>query len=203
VEKTYAELGIVLKTEQHKDSGVRCYILTPSGMKTAYAAGALGARAKLKSAIQLFTIAEFTFTGSRITGAHVIQLGFGLSRDINRYYLACSICNTLNQVAAHSDITNQLFYLTARTFEALDGTISAYKIFINFFTKLLCLLGYDIDIPDGDGKLSVLKAAVQSVDNTKIDDIKVDLTAARTFIRLICKSFEDCLDIKIINDYLL
>ena len=185
MQQSVVELGIVLKAEPHKDSNIRCYILTQSGIKTVYATGAQKHNARLKSAVQLFTIAEFTLTGSRLTGAHVLQIGTNIVREINRYYLACSICEVLLQL---KHIDGQVFYLTARTFESLNESTSAYKIFINFFTKLFILLGYDIDIPD-----------FKKADNDKIDTVKLGLADAKRYIKQICESYINHLDIKIPN----
>ena len=185
MQQSIIELGIILKTEPFKDNDVRCYILTPAGIKTVYATGARKATAKLKSAVQLFTIAEFSMMGNKLTGAHVLQIGTNIVRDINRYYLACSVCEVLLQL---KNLDNQVFYLTARTIESLNESTSAYKIFINFFTKLLILLGYDIDIPD-----------FKDTDNDKIDDIKLGLTDAKRYVKMICQSYTEHLDIKIPN----
>ena len=178
------ELGIILKTQRCRESDIKCYILTTSGVKIYTATGAQKQTAKLKSAIQLFTIAEFTTVGTRITGAHVIQLGSPIARDINRYYLACSICETLLNLKNTDD---QIMLLTARTMEHLAHTsISAYKIFINFYTKLLVLLGYDIDISD-----------FKSVDHDQLDNIQIDLTTAKQHIKALLFAYQEHLSIQI------
>ena len=185
MQQSQISLGIVLKSEKYKEADVRCHILTPTGIKVATATGALRSGAKLKSAVQLFTIAEFTFTGTRVTGAHILQLGNPIARDINRYYLACSISEILLQL---KNTGERIFYLSAKTFEALTETVSAYKIFINFYTKLLVLLGYDVDIPD-----------FKNIDNDKIDEVELKLSDARTYIKMLCESFTEHLDIRIPN----
>lgn len=179
------EIGIILKAEPHGDFGICCHVLIPGGLRIGYASGALKPGAKLKSALQIFTIAEFTFSGKRIIGAHVLQLSLPIARDINRYLLACSVCEVLLSL---KNTGEEIFHLSARTFESLTETTSAYKIFINFYTKLLVLLGYDIDIP-----------GFKQIDNDKIDTVPLSLSTAKQQIKLLCECYKKYLDIKIPN----
>jgi len=159
--ETAISLGIVLKAAPHRESDIRLQIFTADGMVTATATGAQKPTAKLKAAAQPFTIAEFEITADRLTGAHVLTHAMPLTREINRYYLACSIAEVLLQIRA---LDAQIFILTARTFEELIETkTSAYKIFIDFFGKLLALLGFDIQlkIPENLGLSDAKKLVMQ------------------------------------------
>jgi len=149
------ELGIILKTDKSKEYDVVCKILTPKSLKTAYAIGVLKPTAKLKNAVQLFSICEFTFAGHKITGANVVQSPMPIAKCMNRYYLASSIAEVILQIQNHDA---EIFTITARALEALTGDTSAYIIFIDYFKKLLFSLGYSVDIQNVDGNLTLSTA---------------------------------------------
>jgi recombinational DNA repair protein (RecF pathway) len=195
---TEVVLGVVLRAERTGDADVRVQILTADGIKTCTATGAAKQGAKMASTIQMFTIAEFSITGSRITGAHVLQLSVNITKEINRYYLACSISETLltlHGLRAGGQIdTASIFLLTARSFETLSETpTSAYKVFVNFFTKLLVLLGYDVEDFERTDKIESFKQAPDA----DIDMIKMSLDTAKKCVAQLVQSYSEHLDIKI------
>ena len=144
MKQTSISLGIILRSTPIGEANLRLHILTAGGLVTATATGAQKPTAKLKSATQIFTVAEFEITASKLTGARVLSSPMPLTKEINRYYLACSIAEVLLQIKNHDA---GIFVQTIRTFENLIETqTSAYKIFIDYFSKLLTLLGYNIEI---------------------------------------------------------
>jgi len=193
MKKTDVTLGIILKSDRHKEFDTRLSVLTPDGLRTFYSIGSQKPSSKLKSSIGLFNIAEFTVIGTKIINVNILQLSLPISKDINRYYLACSISQVLLQIykANQSDDTNpNVFTLTARCFEYLSTTgVSCYKIFIYFYTNLLILLGYDIDIPEFKNQDST------SPKFFDLDYIKIDLPTAKNHIKQLINSYIENLDI--------
>jgi len=140
VKSTEIILGIIIKTDKVKETDVRVKLLTPFGLKTVAAVGALKAAAKLKGAVQLFTIAEFSVMGHRLVGAHVLQSNHNVTKDIKKFYLACAICDVVSQCQGAG------FLLTARALEALDDEAALPRtVFTDYFSKLLVELGYDCE----------------------------------------------------------
>jgi len=174
-------LGIILKTAPHREYDLRLSILTAEGLIIATATGAQKPTAKLKAATQLFTIAEFEVTATRLTGARVLSSPMPLTKEINRYYLACSIAEVLLQIKNHDA---QVFLLTARTYEQLiETTTSAYKIFIDYFSKLLTLLGYDIaiSIPESLG-LAAAKKLVLQINAAYLEHLDISIPCVAQFV---------------------
>jgi len=207
MKQTVVGLGIVLRSDPHRDFDLCVRILTQRGVMVCYAIGARKPTARLRGALQPFTIAEFTTVGTRITGAHAIAIPTNIARDINRYYLACSLVTVLLSIRDHNA---QIFYLTAKTIESLNSTTSCYKIFINFYLKLLLLLGLDIEAtqenspsfmkgcPDRGGVVSTLNQ-FKTTDNDELDTIDLPLSTAKTLVRLIAEHYVTHLDIVIPN----
>ena len=178
---TNIALGIVLTASPHRESDIRLQILTAEGLITATATGAQKPTAKLKGAIQIFTIAEFEITATRLTGARVLSSPMPLTREINRYYLACSIAEVLLHIKNHDP---EVFVLTARTFQELtQTTTSAYKIFIDYFSQLLAILGFDIElqIPDPLG-LAVAKKLVLQINSAFIEYLDISIPCIAQFV---------------------
>lgn len=178
---TLITLGIVLRAAPHRESDVRLQILTAEGIVTATAIGAQKPTAKLKAAAQPFTIAEFEITAARLTGARVLTSPMPLTREINRYYLACSIAKVLLHIK-HTDA--EIFVLTARTFaELIQTTTSAYKIFIDFFGKLLAVLGFDLQltVPENLG-LSAAKKLVLQINAAFCEHLDISIACAERFV---------------------
>jgi len=181
VKPTSIWLGIVLKSTPVGESNLRLCILTASGLVTATATGAQKPTAKLKAAAQIFTIAEFEITSSRLTGARVLYSPMPLAKEINRYYLACSIAEVLLQIKHHDA---QMFVQTVRAFEELIETAtSAYIIFINYFGKLLTLLGYDsqIEVPKNIG-LAAAKKLVLQINAAFIEHLDISIPCIAQFV---------------------
>ena len=189
--QTQVFLGIVIKTAKVKESNMRVHLLTAEGIKVCEGQGATKPTAKLKAALQLFTIAEFCVLGHRITGAHVLSGGMGITREINRYYLASSICEVLNRLHI-SENSGSVFVLTAKALEQLKSTdMSCYKVFINYFTKLLGELGYDIE--DNHKIFNTFK----NTPDDEIDTIKLSLPVAKSCVKHLAQCYLAHLDVEI------
>lgn len=148
MKKTEVINAIIIRADKHKEFDLRLVIFGDQGLRTVYAIGALRPNAKLKGALQLFNLCELTITGVRVTGAVVLQNGADISRDINRYYLACSICETLHRLSRYSDehTTPDVFALASASLGLLaTGEISYSEVFIHFYHNLLLALGYDVE----------------------------------------------------------
>jgi len=141
-------VGAIIKTENIGECDLRVRVLCAQGVRVFTAVGVRKANAKLKSAIQLFTVAEFSVAGHKIVGAHIMQSNHNIAKDIARYYLACAICEVVPQAlsgAGVGDFTN-VFVLTLHAFDRLNCTECGLtrEIFTEYFTALLVELGYDI-----------------------------------------------------------
>ena len=160
MKNTEIVLGIVVKADKVKEADVRVTLLTAEGLKTCTASGALKAGAKLTSAVQLFTIAEFSIIGSKIVGAHVLQSNHNITKDIKKYYLACAICDVVRRCEGAG------FLLTARALERLSDAGTPREIYTEYFTALLQELGFDVE-PDVDINTSFMRHLDIKIPDTK------------------------------------
>lgn len=89
-------------------------------------------------------MAEFTGNGSAITGINVLTAPYGLTKDLNRYYLACGIADAL----LHLEFVEQAPAALVAAVNAINDLAttdkSCYPIFIDFFGTVLHLLGYEL-----------------------------------------------------------
>ena len=155
-------VGLIIQTEKTGDTSVRVKILTQDGLKSFTATGAQKATAKLKGALQMFTLAEFSIIGHKIVGAHVINAHQNIVADIKRYFLACTICEVIAKLQ-HADVFN----LTLAGFDMLSSPdLSTREIFAQYFTELIKILGYDIE-PDQDINSAFLYHLDIKIPNTK------------------------------------
>jgi len=178
---TQITLGIILKSTPIGEANLRLSILTADGLITATATGAQKPTAKLKAATQIFTIAEFETTAGKLTGARVLSSPMPLAKEINRYYLACSIAEVLLQIKNHDP---EIFLHTIRTFQDLTSTTtSAYKIFINFFGELLTMLGLDLslEIPHPLGLAAAKKLVIQ-INAAYLEHLDISIPCVAQFI---------------------
>ena len=162
MKNTEIVLGIVVKTDKVKEHDVRVRLLTATGLKTVTATGATKPNAKLKAAVQLFTIAEFSIIGHKLISAYVLETNHGITKDIARYYLACAICEVVAQVHGAG------FLLTIEALEKLNqgGHGGERPVFAEYFSELLKELGYDVE-SDVDLNTAYAKHLDIKIPNTK------------------------------------
>ena len=150
-------VGIVVRAEKSREADIRVRLLTAEGSRTLTATGALKQGAKLTNAVQLFTLAEFSAVGQKLIGAHVMRTNHEITKDIKKYYLACAICEVVNQLY-HVEHNDNVFLLTANALAILSAQNPApdvpappnqpdivRQVYTEYFTALLIELGYDID----------------------------------------------------------
>jgi len=139
-------IGIVVHAEKVKEADIRVKLLTAQGLQTFTATGAGKANAKLKSAVQLFIIAEFSVIGHKLVSAHILETNHGITKDIKRYYLACAICEVVAQITKYNVQNTNAFLLTIEALEKLNYPVENCRvIFTEYFSKLLKELGYDVE----------------------------------------------------------
>ncbi len=144
--ETFVELGIVVKTVRSGDYDARLAIFTATGLQWRTIKGVYRPKAKFAAASGLFTVAEFTVSGQAITGINVLVSPFGLAKDINRYYLACSLADAL----LHLEFVEQAPQALVTAINAMTALAttdeSCYLIFLDFYGQILEMLGYQINL---------------------------------------------------------
>lgn len=176
--------SIIVGQERAGEYDLRLLVLTPNGTERLSAIGILRPTAKLRGALQLFNHVELTTYGRKITGAHVIRDNTGVSRDINRFYLASSISDTLGRLMRDADECAEIFILANGTLASLSGTdTSCYKLFIHFYYNLLRMLGYS--------------AGEREEDFKDLDHIELGLTRAKKMVSVLRLAYAENLEFKI------
>ncbi len=171
--ETFVELGVIIKSVRHGDYDARLAIFTATGVKWFNLKGVYRPKAKFAGASGLFTVAEFSGNGSTITGINVLTAPYGLTGDLNRYYLACSIADAL----WHLEFVEQAPAALVAAINALTDLAttdqSCYPIFLAFFGTILQILGYDIDLTYDPAHLthSQGKALVRQVVNAFMTNV--------------------------------
>jgi recombinational DNA repair protein (RecF pathway) len=98
-------IGLIIRAQKVGDNDMRVHIFSASGINSYTLTGVLKPNAKLRAATQIFTIAEFTAAGHKITGVNVLTQNFEITKNIRAYYVACEICEKLPQIC-----NNEKFY---------------------------------------------------------------------------------------------
>ena len=188
-------LGIIIRCDKHKEDGLRISLFTADGIKNFYAQGALKPTGKLKGALQLFNVVELTTVGTKITGAHLATSGFGLTKEINRFYLAGGISETLLALFKTYVSDEKIYMATVEAIILLSATnISCYKIYLRFYGGLLKAMGYDLH------EESVVSEKIEQFVQASpdaIDNIPLTLAEAKRCVELLRSNFYDCLEVKI------
>jgi recombinational DNA repair protein (RecF pathway) len=152
-------LGIIVKTTKVGESDLRLTLFTESGIKYLTVKGVLKLRAKFGSSVALFTIAEFTVNKNTISGINVLVSPFTIPREINRYYVASAIADSLQKMEFVEN-TPEVLILAVNALTSLAAAAgSCYPIFIEYFGSLFELLGYSVPLDyTKDEKLTLEKA---------------------------------------------
>lgn len=140
--ETFVEHGIIVKSVRSGDYDARLAIFTATGIKWRTIKGVYRPKAKFATSSNIFTIAEFTISGQSITGINVLVSPYTLAKDLNRYYLACSIADAL----LHLEFVEQAPQALVTAINAITNLAttdqSCYIIFLDFYDAILTLLGY-------------------------------------------------------------
>ncbi len=144
--ETIVELGIIVKVVRSGEYDARIAIFTAKGIQWRILRGVYRPKAKMAAACNLFTVAEFTVSGQAVTGINILVAPYNLAKDLNRYYLACSVADAL----MHLEFVEQApatLVTAINAFTALAETNeSCYPIFLDFYGQILNILGYEIDL---------------------------------------------------------
>lgn len=144
--ETFVELGIIVKAVRSGDYDARLAIFTATGLQWRTIKGVYRPKAKFAAASGLFTVAEFTVSGQSITGINVLVAPYTLAKDLNRYYLACSLADALLHLE-FVEQAPQALITAVNAITALATTDqSCYPIFLDFYGQILEILGYQIDL---------------------------------------------------------
>ena len=140
--ETFVEVGIIIKIVRSGDYDARLAVFTVKGLQWRTIKGVFRPKAKFAAASGLFTVAEFTISGQSVTGINVLVAPYGLAKDVNRYYMACSLADAL----LHLDFVEQApqaLITAVNAFTALATTDqSCYLVFLDFYSSILEILGY-------------------------------------------------------------
>ena len=144
--ETFVEVGIIVKSVRSGDYDARLAIFTGKGLQWRTIKGVYRPKAKFAASCGLFTVAEFTISGQSITGINVLVAPYTLAREINRYYLACSFADALSRLD-FVEQAPQALICAVNAYTALATTNqSCYPIFLDFYSKILEILGYNIEL---------------------------------------------------------
>jgi recombinational DNA repair protein (RecF pathway) len=84
---------------------------------------------------------------------------FAISKDINRYYLANSIADSLLHLEFAEQSANALITAVSAITELAETKTSAYRVFIEYFLVIFTILGYSLDLKyDKAAKLTLSDA---------------------------------------------
>ena len=178
---------LVIGQERVGEHNLRLAIFSESGITRATATGILKPTAKLRGALQLFNQVEVTIQGQKITGAHLVQNNTTISRDINRYYLANSICESVGKLLREpTEETRQIYEITRWALaELAHAETSCYKILIYFYDLLLSLLGFSISLDfnlDDDLKLSRARGLITELQTAYADSLEFSIPLVSHFL---------------------
>lgn len=144
--ETIVEVGIIVKLVRSGEYDARVAVFTANGIVWRVLRGIYRPKAKLAASCGLFTVGELTVSGQAITGINVLVTPYALTKDINRYYLACSIADAL----LHLEFVEQTPAALVAAINALTALVdtneSCYPIFLDFYRQILEILGYQIDL---------------------------------------------------------
>lgn len=152
--ETFVELGVIVKSVRSGDYDARLAIFTAGGVKWFNLKGVFRPKAKFTGSCGLFTVAEFSGNGSAITGINVLTAPYGLTKDINRYYLACALADALLHLEFVEQAPAALVAAVNALTELATSDKSCYPIFLDFFGTVLQILGYDIELNYDPEKLT-------------------------------------------------
>ena len=175
---------LVIGQERIKEFDMRLTVFTDVGASRFNATGILRPSAKLRGVLQLFNHVELSTMGHRVMGAHVIKNNTAISRDVNRFYLASSICETLASLLREPDDYTDILALATETLSILaDTDASCFRVFIDFYSKLLAILGFDQEIKtDDDLGLARAREIIKHIQDTYIRELEFQIPLVNHFL---------------------
>ena len=140
--ETFVEVGVIVKAVRSGEYDARVAVFTAKGIEWRVLRGVYRPKAKLATASNLFTVGEFTVSGQSITSINVLVAPYALAKDLNRYYLACSIADTL----LHLEFVEQAPAALVAAIKALTALVeteeSCYPIFLDFYRLLAVITAF-------------------------------------------------------------
>lgn len=145
--------GIVVSSKDFKDSDKIVTLFTlEKGIVYAKLVGVKKPKAKLKAAKEIFCFADFDVvskTGdfSTITSATVIETFHNISSDLDAFYSACFILETLKIVGKENQPNQPLFLETLKALKSLAyGKAAPNVVKMKFLIKIFEALGYRLSL---------------------------------------------------------
>ncbi|MDR0976006.1 MAG: recombination protein O N-terminal domain-containing protein [Christensenellaceae bacterium] len=141
---TKAFEAIVLRQVKTGEADLTLTLFSADGVSYITAKGALKPTAKMKAEIQPLNVCEFQTSGQTLTGANLILNAMPLARDINKYYVACAVAETLRKLEFDNS-AEKVFALSKQVLTDLIGSKkSLFVLFIDYYYEVLKTLGYAI-----------------------------------------------------------
>ena len=137
--------GIVLggTNYKEKDKLIRLYTLE-KGKITVTMRGVRGDKAKLKVAKEIFCFGDYIIEEGKtniVTAVDVIDNFYGLSKNIEKYYEACSILDIVDKFSGESN--PQLFVEVIKALKSLAyDNLPKYYVIDKFLLDFLNNMGY-------------------------------------------------------------
>ncbi|MBN1409575.1 MAG: DNA repair protein RecO [Spirochaetales bacterium] len=147
--------GIILSINRVGEIHKGVTFLSPElGLVSAIAHGAWKTKSRLRATTQLFGYSEIFLyhdpvrKNNKITDMRPIALFPGLSRDMEKYYTACTCVEVILKSHGGGESVRDIFSLLLSTLTWLDkeGAEGIGYIFIQFLFRFLSLAGYTPDL---------------------------------------------------------
>ncbi len=144
--------GLVIKEESNGEKAKLIHVLTPDGILLMKAPGAKNLKSSTHSAVQLFTLSEFSAVKGKgyymtITGAVAKNNFFGLRNNVLSYALACYISSVAGKVSVNDSTCGDILRLVLNCFYALsDLNYSTDIVKPIFEIKLASVCGFSPEL---------------------------------------------------------
>lgn len=122
------------------------------GRISAVAKGVKKNGAKLKNAVEQFAFGSYSLSSGNgktrfvISGCDQIENFYSLRLDLDKYYVACIVLDTLSQLEIEGQSNPQVFLLTLKTLQQLTETdVSPKLLLVKFLLDYLSYSGYKLN----------------------------------------------------------
>ena len=193
---TEKRIGIVYRSQPHKEADKRVFILTEGGPFSAVVKGAKKEAARLKSFVEPFSFCEFTFFNRndyyQVIGASpVFDFKSELLKDYDRLTAASVILE-----AGVKSFDGEFEYLID-TLKALIISNNHLLTIIRFVQHTIHSSGYGYEYQVYDAVESPLQLLSYINYNENTDDLKIEKSLIKKTLNIIIKNFEDKFEVKI------